>query len=77
MPKPKPTYLTFDPSLGFPTGKYLFYECGICGDVIPSRPEHSVTCSCNNLAIDADAGRLSCKDQSKLRLFKLRVKTDR
>ena len=59
----------FDPRQGFPAGKFLFYECGICGDTMPSMPDRTTACACRNVVIDVDAGRISVKDESKLRLF--------
>lgn len=35
----KRCYLEFDPLKGYPVGKNIYYECGICGDVIPSMPK--------------------------------------
>ena len=63
-------FIDFDPKKGFPAQKGLFYECGICNDDIPALPDNSIACSCRNILIDVDAGRISVKDESKIRLFK-------
>lgn len=63
-------YITsFDPRKARPSRVGLFYECTICGDVIPSKPSDSLGCKCGNIFIDIDAGRLAIKDQDAVRLF--------
>jgi len=63
-------FIDFNPKDGFPAKKGLFYECGVCGDDIPSLPDHSTACSCRNIIIDTDAGRISVKNESWIKLFK-------
>lgn len=63
-------YIDFDPSRGWPTGPDLSYECTICGDVLPSLPEDGVGCSCRNIFIDVDAGKMAVKNEAKVKLFK-------
>jgi hypothetical protein len=67
----KKTYVDFDPTDGFPAGGNLFYECLICGQVLPSLPSESDGCSCGNIRIDVDYGRISIKDHNRIRLFSL------
>lgn len=62
-------YLTFDPTKGYPAAANIFYECLSCGGVVPSMPDDSLCCSCRNVCIDIDAGRVSVKDDAKLKIF--------
>jgi hypothetical protein len=62
-------YREFDPANGYPAATNLFYECLICGEVVPSLPNDSVACNCKNIMVDIDYGRLSIQDASKSRLF--------
>lgn len=55
---------------GYPAGSDIFYECKTCGDVIPSRPENAAACSCRNVIVDADAGRVSVKNKGKFRAYR-------
>ena len=48
----------------------VFYECVICGKIIPSVPEHSMGCDCRNIQIDVDAGRLHIGDDDSVFVFK-------
>lgn len=64
-------YLSFDSSRGYPAGPGLFYECINCGDVIASLPAESQCCSCGNLVVDVDFGRLLFRDPTKGKLFTL------
>ncbi|MFI4999220.1 MAG: hypothetical protein ACHQK9_05015 [Reyranellales bacterium] len=62
-------YKNFDYSKSYPAGLKLFYECGLCGDVLPSWPRDSVHCKCRNIMIDADYGRVSIRDHAQVKLF--------
>lgn len=62
-------YISFDPNAGYPTGRNLYYECFVCGDELPSIPPEPVSCSCRNIHIDVDYGRMAVKDHSKIRLY--------
>jgi len=62
-------YYHFDPSKGYPAGSNLYYECLRCGDTVPSLPNDSIHCSCRNIMIDADYGRIKIQDHSKAKLF--------
>jgi hypothetical protein len=70
MAEQEKEYLGFNPSSGFPAGENLFYECEKCGDEVPTLPPHAVACSCRNLVVDSDAGRVSVKDETELKLFR-------
>ena len=62
-------YHSLDPSAGYPAGSDLSYECRQCGGSVPSLPERSVGCSCGNVFIDVDYGRVCIRDHNKVRLF--------
>ncbi len=66
---PTKTYVSVDPARGYPAGANLSYECGVCGDVLPSMPPHAVACKCRNVIVDVDAGRVSVKDPTKFKIF--------
>lgn len=67
--KEKRFYRSFNPEINYPTGNDLFYECCICGDVLPSLPKDNVSCSCRNIMIDIDYGRISIKKHEQAKLF--------
>lgn len=52
---------------GYPAASHIFYECGICGNAIPSHLTGA--CSCRNIMVDADAGRVSIEDNVKFRVY--------
>ena len=62
-------YHTFDPSVGYPAGPNLIFECLKCGESIPSRPSDNVSCKCHNIMIDVDYGRIRIKDYAQVRLY--------
>ena len=62
-------YIDFDARAGYPTGTQIRYECGVCGDVLPSMPAHAVACKCRNVIVDVDAGRVAVKDAGMLKAF--------
>jgi hypothetical protein len=62
-------FIQFDPSRGFPVGDDINYICGMCGESLPSLPVNAVACKCRNIVVDADAGRVSVKDESKIRAY--------
>lgn len=65
----KRNYLSLDFSRGYPAGSTIRYECGVCGDTLPSLPEHSVACTCRNVIVDVDAGRVAVKDASMFKAY--------
>ena len=72
MNNKKRSYIMFDSTEGYPASKSIYYECGLCGEYIPSRPERSLRCKCGNIIIDADAGRVSVKDGEHFKAFKFK-----
>jgi len=64
-------YVDFDPKRGYPAGASLYFECGRCGSVLKSLPEDSVVCSCGNIAIDVDYGRVSVKEHGEFKVFEV------
>jgi len=66
----KRSYVDFDQTIGYPGSKSLYFECGLCGDYIPSQPKESVSCKCMNILIDVDAGRVSVKKEKLIKVFK-------
>jgi hypothetical protein len=67
----KRNYHQFDPASGYPAGENFFYECLKCGEILPSLPKDSIMCSCKNIAIDVDYGRVSIKDNKLVKLFSI------
>ena len=67
----KKIYHSYDPERGYPAGSNLYYECLKCGDIVPSLPIDNIFCSCRNIAIDVDYGRISIKDHSLIKLFSI------
>lgn len=63
-------YIGCDPTKGYPSGKYIFYECGICKGVLPSMLLSAAIGRCKKIAIDTDAGRVSIKDERNFLIFK-------
>ncbi len=62
-------YYSFDHSKGYPAKNDLYYECLKCNDIILSLPKDSISCSCKNISIDIDYGRISIKDSKQIKLF--------
>jgi hypothetical protein len=62
-------YQVFDATKEFPSGRNLFYECLVCGNVVPSLPKKNIGCKCRNIMIDADSRRLEIRDRTKVKLF--------
>lgn len=58
----KRIYLPLNREQGYPAGGNLYDECLRCGGVIPSLPVDSMGCSCHNIFIDVDYGRLVIRD---------------
>lgn len=66
----KRTYLDFDPAKGYPAAKGLFYECLICGEVVPSLPDDDYAkCKCHNIYIERGYGRMAVSEPERIRLF--------
>jgi hypothetical protein len=65
-------YLEYDPKQGWPAGADLFYECQRCKKILRSTPDINEWCECFNICIDIDAGRLAAKDESLVKLIRIR-----
>ncbi len=66
-------YQGFDSAKPHPVGSNLFYECGVCGHVVPSTATKDVSCKCQNVMVDADAHRIEIRDGAKVKLFSLSI----
>lgn len=64
-------YLDIDHAKGYPASKAIRYECLACGDTLPSLPEFPVHCTCRNLMLDVEVGRLRVNDPTKFRAYML------
>ena len=64
------SYIESNFASGYPFGPNIRYECLLCGLVLASTPTNAVACACNNIIVDADAGRVAVKDISKFRAFR-------
>jgi hypothetical protein len=51
-----------------PRAPDLHYQCLKCGKTVPSQPDDSIGCDCDNIFIDVDHHRLSVRD---FKLFQL------
>ncbi len=65
----KKKYINPDFKKGYPADKNIFYECQICKDIVESRPIQYLQCTCGNVRIDPDFGRMAIKDESKVKVF--------
>ena len=66
--------IPFVPAEGYPAGRDIRYECLRCGGIVPSIPTYDEpwACTCRNVRVDADAGRVSVSDDETLRIFRER-----
>ena len=67
--------IEFDVTKGWPAGSKLYYKCTKCGSLVPSLPSQAELdleweCSCGNLYVDEDAGRMGADDPSCVKLLK-------
>jgi hypothetical protein len=64
-------YIDFDPKQGYPAGKDITYECLACNATVSSLPTNDEpwTCTCRNVRVDGDAGRVSVTNDAQLRAF--------
>ncbi len=63
-------YLPIEPGKGYPAAGDLYYECMVCGEVIPSLPVDDTHCKCRNIMIDIGFSRMNIQDHSRARLFR-------
>ena len=45
-----------------PRGDEFFYRCRKCNGIIPSAPENTIGCSCENIIIDLEYFRIAVRD---------------
>jgi hypothetical protein len=64
-------YISFYATAGYPAGDRIRYECGICGDALPSTPQFAAACKCRNIIVDSDAGRVAVKNISKFKVYEI------
>jgi hypothetical protein len=64
-------YQSFNPADGYPVGKDLYYECLVCGNVVPSLSKKNVRCRCRNILVDSNYTRVEIREQAKVKLFSL------
>ena len=62
-------YLTLIPKQSIPTGPNLFLECGLCGSCVRLTMKQNTRCSCQNVRLDAEAGRIAIGDWNNVKLF--------
>jgi hypothetical protein len=63
--------VTYDASKGYPAGSDIVYVCKRCGEMLPSIPPGPVQCSCRNVRVDVDAGRVSVDDHSQFAIGRI------
>jgi hypothetical protein len=66
-------YIKIRPGKGLPAGDTLYYECLICGDVVPSLPSDDTNCKCRNIMIDVGFSRMVIDNLEQARLFEVKV----
>ena len=70
-------YQKFNFKRGYPFTSNLFYECLECNELVHSTPRNGDACSCHNIRVDADAGRVAVRDDTKIKLLKLLAKSSK
>ena len=63
----------YDPMTAPSIGHGIFYECRECGDQLDSGVDHAVACTCRNLVVDVDAGRISAKKPDRVFVIERRT----
>jgi hypothetical protein len=64
----------FDPKVSNPWGEGVYYQCERCGVRLDSMSPRGVACSCQNLALDVDAGRIAALDPRSVVVLFLAVR---
>jgi hypothetical protein len=65
----KRTYQELDAAKNYPVAENLYYECLVCGNVLPSMPRENASCMCRNILVNASLGRIEIRDHVKTKLF--------
>jgi len=55
-----------------PRARDIYYYCLGCGEQIPSQPDDSIGCRCDNMFIDVGYSRLFVRDLALFKLAKCR-----
>ncbi len=66
----KRTYYQFQAANNYSAAKNLYYECIVCGNVIPSASGKEVSCKCRNLTVDA-SGHPTVQNHQKIKVFSM------
>ena len=66
--------LPVDTTQGYPSGDDLFFECMMCGTIVPTLPADNTPCICGNLHFDGDDRHVVVRDPGHLRLFAIDLK---
>lgn len=56
----------------YPTAAHISYECGHCGDVLPSVPQASASCRCGNIIVDPADGCVTVGDLASVKAIDTR-----
>ena len=63
------TYQPLDVVKDYLVAKNLYYECLVCGNVVPSMPRKNLACKCRNILVDVSPGRIEIRDPAKAKMF--------
>jgi len=63
-------YIDCDPAARYPRGVGIYYECQKCQAILDSMSRENLSCTCFNIVIDVDAGRLGIQDDSLVRVVR-------
>lgn len=53
----------------YPATPQIAYECGTCGDVVPSAPVESASCQCGNIIVDATSSCVTLGELATVKAF--------
>ncbi|MBI2733594.1 MAG: hypothetical protein HYX44_09935 [Aquabacterium sp.] len=69
--KPTPRQYIELTQLGpYPSTPLVAYECGMCGDVVPSAPAESAACRCGNIIVDATSSCVTLGELAAVKAFR-------
>lgn len=54
----------------YPTGPHIAYECGSCGEVVPSAPVASASCQCGNIIVDPAESCVTVGELAAIKAFR-------